>query len=335
MSTFSAWSQAWWRYGPHAFFTSVWSDYLPLPILSFAPLAPLAAWLNLPFEVVFKVTHSIVEMGLIALIPGLSLAARSVLLLLPPLIGDTAYWGQVDAVPALLGVLAVTHLNARSRKIWPAFFLGLAVAYKPIMVLIAPVAWIVSLKRGWRVWELPLFSALICLATGIPTGGWQAATHLWSRVFDQAGTYPYLTVNAFNLYSLVPNLAWIPDRESVLSVSGHLLGLTLFGASAIRLLLVWRAHAWQPKYAPRLAATLLIAFYTFTTRMHERHLLFGLPFLALAAGEESFLLLPLSLLSATFLLNLYGAYFWVFHGQSWPFSTDVISLASWVNVLVA
>ena len=69
--------------------------------------------------------------------------------------------------------------------------------------------------------------------------------------------------------------------------------------------------------------------------MHERHLLFGLPFLALATYSQQFLSVPYVLYSLFFVLNLYGAFYWVNHGQAWPFTLDTISLASWGVTLTA
>jgi dolichyl-phosphate-mannose--protein O-mannosyl transferase len=69
--------------------------------------------------------------------------------------------------------------------------------------------------------------------------------------------------------------------------------------------------------------------------MHERHLLFGLPFLTLAAFYQSWLIVPLSLLTFTFSLNLYGAFYWVAHNQTWPWGPTIISLISWVTTITS
>jgi len=69
--------------------------------------------------------------------------------------------------------------------------------------------------------------------------------------------------------------------------------------------------------------------------MHERHLLFGLPFLVIATLTEPWLLLPSLLLTLSFTLNLTAAYYWVNHAQTWPVSELFISLISWLNVVLA
>jgi 4-amino-4-deoxy-L-arabinose transferase-like glycosyltransferase len=329
MGTFEAWSRTFWIQGPINFFANVWSDYLPLPILTFAPISLLSNLLHVPFEIVFKVLHILAELILIFYISkSLShkyLLPIALLLLSPVLIGDNAFWGQVDTIPSLLSLLSLTSGSA--------LLYGLAVAYKPIMVLIAPLLWWGSYKRGNKWYRFPLVSMGIFFATGIPTGGANFVPHLFSRIFDQVGTYPYLTINAFNFWSLLPNLGWVKDTTSVLSISGHNFGLVLFALFSGLNIYNWKKTGFDQKYLARVAATILILFFTFTTRMHERHLLFGLPFLALATIYESWLVLPLSILTITFTLNLYGAYYWVMHAQTWPFGLPTISLISWVTVI--
>jgi predicted membrane-bound dolichyl-phosphate-mannose-protein mannosyltransferase len=326
MPTFEAWSRLIWVHGPVEFFNKVWSDYTPLPILTFAPISLLADFLKMPFSLTFKLVHVFLELTLIMVIPGLPLLVRSLLLFSPALIGDNAFWGQVDTIPALLGLLSLTTMSPLA--------LGLAVAYKPIMILIAPIIWIKDIKRG-RYWQLPIYSMIIFFLTAIPTGRAQFITHIFNRITSQTGTYPHLTINAFNFWSLVPVNAWISDSTSVLNISGRTFGLTVFALLTLIILNSWRKAKFAPEYAARVIATIMIAFFTFTTRMHERHLLFGLPFLTLAVATQTWLLLPLIIVTTTFTLNLYGAFAWVNNLQAWPFSLFEISAISWATVLTA
>ncbi len=342
MGTYNAWGNHLLSVGARHFFDNIWSDYLPLPILSFGIPAYLSQVFHWDFSFIFKLFHSAIEVILILLLPNLPLLPKLLLLLSPALIGDTSFWGQVDSIPSLLALLSLslllnkpnTKYKILSAKYFSAALFGLAVAYKPILILVAPVLWIVAIQKKY-FWQFPLFSAATFFATGIPTGGWSFLPHLYSRIMDQAGTYPFMTINAWNLWSLVPNLAWIPDSGSVLGISARALGLTLFTLFTLIIFNHWRKLKFAPQFAPRLAATILILFYAFTTRMHERHLLFGLPFLTLAVPAQSFLWLPLFLLTCTFSLNLYSAFYWVNHAQVWPLPLWVTSLSSWAIVLTA
>lgn len=340
IATYESWSRLFWEHGPRDFFSSVWSDYLPLPILSYAPISLLADYFNAPFGLTFKLVHIILEMVLIILLFRATKSSRFLLLALllysPALIGNNAFWGQVDTIPALLGLLSLQQMTQPVPKIIPtALYLGLSVAYKPIMVLIAPILWILSFTVRHNWWRLPLLSATIFFATALPTGGLNFIAHIFERIFSQAGTYPYLTVNAFNFWSLKPVFAWVSDATSVFSLSGHGIGLFFFGLLSLNTLNHWRLAKFSKDSATRVAATILVLFFTFTTRMHERHLLFGLPFLAYAALTERILLIPFWILTIAFTLNLYGAYYWVLHEQTWPFSLLTIALISWATTLTA
>ncbi len=346
MNTFHAWALHMLRVGPANFYTGNWSDYLPLPLYSFAPISLLAQATGAPFGLVFKIVVSVLEVGLIAWITWLwsgkgKWLVWTLLMLSPALIGDTAFWGQIDTIPALLAAIALLLLTRPQTQyslhhtIYPSIIFGLAVAIKPIVVLSAPIIWIVSLKRGQGWWQFPLFSALTFFATGLPMAGSGAFKLMWSRTIEQAATYPFTTINAWNLWSLVPTNYWPPDSQIVLGVSAHTAGLALFVALTLNLLKNWRQTKFDPGYSLRVAATILIVFFTFTTRMHERHLLFGLPLLALATVQERWLLFPLSLLTLTFTLNLWAAYWWVGHDQTWPVTPAFISVVSWITTLTA
>lgn len=340
IATYESWSRLFWVHGPGNFFASVWSDYLPLPILTYAPISLLADYLSAPFGLTFKLVHITIELILIILLLIFTKSSRyllaGLLLYSPAIIGNNAFWGQVDTIPALLGLLSLSQLTSVKVNIFSAaLYLGLAVAYKPIMVLIAPILWILSFsaRHGW--WKLPIFSSLIFFLTAIPTGGVNFVTHIIERTFSQAGTYPYLTVNAFNFWSLKPVSSWIPDSTSVFSLSGHSLGLFVFGVLSLITLNNWRLAKFAKNHAGKVIATILVLFFTFTTRMHERHLLFALPFLTIAALSNRAMLWPLAILTSTFTLNLYAAYYWVLNAQTWPFSQSTISLISWVTTITA
>lgn len=339
MDTFQAWALHMLQVGPANFYQGTWSDYLPLPLYSIAPIALLSQHLGLPFGLIFKCIMSLTEIILILWLIKLSTKGKRWLvsaffMLSPALIGDTAFWGQIDTIPALLTVLSFL-LIPNSSFLLACILFGLAVAIKPIVVIVAPILWIVAVKHGQKWWQLPLISALVFFATGIPMAGLRSLQLLWSRTLEQAATYPYTTVNAWNFWSLVPVSHWPSDIQTVLGISGHTAGLAIFFALASILLRRWHQTQFDSRSVLRVAGTLLIIFFTFATRMHERHLLFGLPLLTLAVVYESWLLFPLVVLTTTFTLNLWGAYSWVTHAQVWPVTPVFISLVSWITTITA
>lgn len=340
INLFEAWGSHMLRFGPTQFYATTWSDYLPLPLYLLAPIVSLTTWLHLPFGLVFKTILSLFESILIYLIvknfpyKG-KILILALLALSPALIGDTAYWGQIDALPSLLALLATVLLLSRARILFAGISLGLSIALKPIILIIAPCLWLLSRpKNAW--WKLPTiaFLTFITSAFSFVSSPLSALPLLFNRALTQATTYPYTTINAWNIWSVVPPLTWPPDNQLVLGLSAHTAGLLMFTFLSLLVLRNWYRVNWSPKYSFRVIGTILVAFFVFTTRMHERHLLFGLPFLAIAAALQSWLILPTFILSLTFTLNLYAAYYWFNHTQTWPFSPSFVSLVSWVNTLM-
>jgi dolichyl-phosphate-mannose-protein mannosyltransferase len=314
IDTFRAWGSHILKVGAPDFYQNIWSDYLPLPLYFTGFILYLSSLVNLPFELIFKSITSLLELGMIISIVRASktkgrLSFFLLLALSPALFLDSSLWGQLDTFPALLTLYSFLTLS-------PITF-GLAVAIKPIILLVAP-----------------LFSALTLFATAIPMAGFRAPILLFERALAQASTYPFTTINAWNIWSLVPPTIWPPDNQIVFGLSAQTAGLVMFGISFFLLMHNWFKAGWSSKFGPRVASTILIIFFVFATRMHERHLLFALPLLTLATLLESWLILPLVILTLTFSLNLYSAYYWVNHDQIWPFNSNVTSIVSWVNTII-
>lgn len=357
IGTYQAWAKLLPTHGPAAFFATTWADYLPLPIYLFSLLDKLAATLGFDFAFVFKSFFSFLELGLLTWLFFLHRNSRSrfflfaffFLLLSPALIGDTSWWGQTDSLPALLGAISLTHflkyLPSHNSKflLLASSLLALAISFKPILILTLPVYLILFLTNSQRPRDwLPvlyssLFALLIFVLPALPVTHGNPLTafqFLLDKTLEQAATYPFTSVNAFNLYNLSSSLStWPSDSIVVLGFSARTLGQVLFGALALLTLNSWRRHKFAPQYAYRVAATILILFYAFTTRMHERHLLFGLPFLALASLWQPFLLFLFTVFTLLFTFNLWAAYYWVLHAQTWPMATFWGNLTSWLTVL--
>ena len=345
IGTYHAWGSHLLSVGPQAFFGSIWSDYLPLPILTFALPTYLSQLFSLDFTLVFKATNTLIELLLLALIirsTGLkNKVIITLLLLAPATIGNTSYWGQVDSIPSLLSLLALSMLvtpKTLSTKstILSALFYGLAVAYKPIMLLISPILWIVAIKKK-HSWHFPLVSGTIFFLTALPfvKMPWEVISFMYDRAVEQAGTYPYLSINAWNLWTITGNISWVPDNLTLLGISGHAFGLFLFFTSLLLIFKSWFKSGFDPKLSYQLSALVLIIFYTVTSRMHERHLLFGLPFLIIGLIKSPKLISHYIILSLCYILNLYSAFAWVMNNQVWPLPIWVTIISSYATVLSA
>lgn len=336
LGTYQAWGELMLAHGPVEFFGKIWSDYLPLPIYLMSLVSLLATWLQLDFAMLFKLVITLIELGLILTIYRLS--SRKVrpwvitlIYLSPALIGDSSMWGQLDTLPALLAVIA---LLTYSRRVTPGLLYGLSLAVKPIFILLSPVLLILSGKSRTTFGNI-LTSLSVVLLTALPSApGLSVFGFLQDKILEQASTYPYRTINAFNFWNLGnPLNLWPPDNVTYLGISAHSFGLFIFIILSLFTFNSWRLRGWDRRFAPRVAATILALFYTFTTRMHERHLFFALPFLALASAVNPKLLFTYLILTVCFMLNLWSAYYWVLHDQTWPLSYFTVQLLSWLTTL--
>lgn len=340
IGTYHAWGNHILTVGPKQFFDSIWSDYLPLPILTFSIPALISHQINPNFGLVFKLLNTIYEIilafSIASLFPKKKIIIFSLLFLSPPLLGNTSFWGQVDAIPSLLALLSLSllHINKDGRKSTLAAILyGLSVAYKPIMILISPILWYVATSRK-KFFQFPLVSGATFFLTALPfvSSPLQVFSFMWSRATEQAGTYPYLSINAWNLWTITGEAGWIADSNTILGVSGRSLGILLFLFVTFLLFRFYHRHELTISQSYHLSAAVLTLFYTVTTRMHERHLLFGLPFLALALVTNIRLSWEYLILSLCYTLNLYSAYMWVIDNQVWPLPPEITILSSWLTV---
>ena len=115
---------------------------------------------------------------------------------------------------------------------------------------------------------------------------------LYGRYQYASGVYPYNSVNAFNLYSMVHHF-WEPDNQLLPSVSilGHTVGLPQY---------IWGIVLFLEG-----AMILSLAYFVLLTRMHERYIfdafLLAIPLVALRRRY----LWAAIVLSLTLLANLF------------------------------
>lgn len=247
----------------------------------------------------------------------------------PVLLFDTGVWKQIDGVFALLVLLCFVLLE-QGRMLPGAVLYGLALAVKPQALLAGPVLALCFLR--------PLLTAkdtharlcavkdgalgVLCAVAPPALCGlsfWGFAG-LWSGLTEKylttAGSYPYATINGFNLMAALggnwtaqTERFWLFGRIPLCTWQqlgmALLLALTVFAA-----VLAWRA-AKKGCFSPLLlAAVYTVGVFTFSHRMHERYLILGVVLLCAAAarlGSRKLFLLSAGL-SLTSLFNLAVVY---------------------------
>ncbi len=259
----------------------------------------------------------------------LALLGAAVVMVNPIFWFDSVVWGQVDSVGVVFLLLGLRSLW-RDRPERAAIFTVLAAIVKPQLGILVPLVAVVTIRRAlWPAdgrngqsgagWEARtghpsrilttaaagfLTAVVLCVPFGLTVLDLTATPPFFrSGLIDQivlaGGGYPYLTVNAYNVWALVPSdlgasLAgsgqWVCDV--VLTAGRCGAGVAVFGlvpaivVGAGLLLVAIGGVLWVAARRPdRLTlivalAVVAFAFFALPTRVHERY---GFPFFAIGA----------------------------------------------------
>ncbi len=212
--------------------------------------------------------------------------AYVVALLAPPFWWVTAVWGQTDTALLAAGVWMVWAMLG-SRWLLAGVLFGVAAMLKPHAVLFLPV-WVLALAMRRPLWK-PLVALGVSAATALLIAlpfTLSSGLAWWRQSYVQnlATEFPQTTLMAFNL--------WYADLLSGGSddVTGTWLGVAkdVWGrgllAAALLAGFVWACYRWRRDTRGLLLWTLwvLLAAVMLPTRVHERYILLGLPFLIAA-----------------------------------------------------
>src|SRR5258706_246758 len=229
--------------------------------------------------------------------------AAAVWMLSPGPIFAGPYWGQVDAV-GTLPLMAALVLAGRGRWATAGAVAGLAAMVKPqfgiaaiVVIAAAVIVWI----RGadWRPSLRSLLGTVgAVLLLGLPFRA--GPGELIDLVKSAAATYPFRSLYAFNVWSIVGDF-WKPDDAFV--ATGIVLVLAgLLGSCA----LLWRRRDVPVLLAA--GALAAMAFYFLPTRAHERYLFPAFALLLPLAAVRARLLWPYVGLSVALGVSLYFAF---------------------------
>lgn len=232
-----------------------------------------------------------------------AILAVALWLLAPAPIFAGPYWGQVDAV-GTVPLLAALIFAGRGRWATAGLLAAIAVMVKPqfgIALLVVMAAAVVLWIR-FADWRAPLrvaaASGVTILALGRPFGS--GPVELVDLVRSATETYPYTSLYAFNIWSIVGDF-WKPD-DAFFAIGGILLLAGLAGSCVI---------LWRSRDVPTLLAAgalAAMAFYFLPTRAHERYLFPALALLLPLAAVRARMLLPYAILAVSFAVSLYFAF---------------------------
>jgi dolichyl-phosphate-mannose-protein mannosyltransferase len=295
MQLFASWAATLARVGPGSFYaTATGADYPPgyLYVLWLLGNAPASA-----LPLLLKVPAILADLGVALVIywaarrwlnERAALIAAALYLFIPVTWYDSALWGQVDAVGALLLIASLVLLIERRSEAAIALAV-LAILVKPQeaigLVVVLPVLVRRHLILSGSRRRLLTSAAAGAAALALPLvpfdiGGVAGLLRLFQSDTDR---YSVLTANAFNLWALVGSTplaqifggsggSWTADS---LIVVGGMTAVTLGALVLVAIgLVVAGGLLIRDGRVPILLgfAVVAFAFYAVPTRVHERYL---------------------------------------------------------------
>jgi dolichyl-phosphate-mannose-protein mannosyltransferase len=342
INNFKAWSMHAARHPFREFYKSVnpsvgvWCDYPPLYILVLWVVGKFyqlfdpayAHWGKFMFTLLVKFPPMLADVGCIGFLfvilkrytsVSLALFAGFIFAIHPAVWYESALWGQVDSITLLLQLLATWYL-IRGQYHWAILATAFNILVKPQGLILLPLVLFLAVYRGkWL--QLVLGGVYSLLATFlvtlifVPAG--QIIPWLMNQYMSQADLYAYSSIQAFNVWSFTG--MWASDVSRGIFGLGagaptfwmqhKTWGLILFSlAYAFCLWFYWsrarRQNTEEGVLIIHTSALIMIAFFLFPTRMHERYLYSGLFFLLGSQVINRRLIPPFWVLSAVFMLNL-------------------------------
>lgn len=349
--TFKAWAFNISAHGPNYFYSNFWSDYLPgyLYILwGLGSISNLLANFHIiiPDEILFKLPSIIADIlsaYFIYLILKKVINVKSALIgaiiyiFNPAVLSNSTFWGQADSFMFFFLISSFYYL-IQGRNWLSAILIGIGQIVKPIAVLSLPlyILYLLHQKKGLKksVIFLIFFSSVI-IAGFIPfSNQFNIFGFAIDRHLATANQYPYTTLNAFNFWSIVTQF-WYPDSKILLGTSLHNIGIFLFGLIYFVLISIVLIRLRKESNSILLLIYALsltyLGMFLFLTRMHERHMFYGIAFLALLFPLSFNNKIVGSILYINYSINLYFAYAQL-NSKPTPFDYNWVLIFSLLNV---
>jgi hypothetical protein len=249
--------------------------------------------------------------------PGAEDLALGAIVLNPALLFVTAYWGQADAIVALLIAGALVSFE-RGAPVRSAAIVAAACFVKPLAYPFVPLVLLLAVRRfgGRRAAVAACAAAGAAALVFAPFFAIGRGADAVSALALQLEAMPYASVNAHNVWWLLTGgLPWTDAGIRVLDlVSLKQISIAVFGAFyAAVLVRALRTDDARATYTA--AATVALGFFMLLTHMHENHAVPAVVMLSLAALGRPRVQGVLLAASLTLLANM------ALHD---PFLTDVV-----------
>ncbi len=338
ISCFMAWANAMAEYGPGGFYTSgMFADYPPGYMYVLWIAGAIRRLVGLSYEsaifiLLLKLPSILADLFLSYLVYRLAKQAGAkenfALVLLcvvafnPAMAFISGGWGQIDQFLTLLIVITILLFQS-NHKIWAGAVFGLAILVKPQALMAGPVlaaAYLYDLrgpKQGIFKRILTVLGAVssavaVILLLALPFAPEPGFQWLLEKYFSTATSYPYASVEAFNLMALFGG-NWKPVSDRLLFFSFGTWGtifIVLSVLASCALYIRGKTRGQGKGLLPLATGFLLIALFTLGQYMHERYLFPALFLLLLAFlyYDDRRLFFSFAWFSVSLLLNSLAAF---------------------------
>ena len=285
-----------------------------------------------------------------------ALGVAAFFILNPAIIFISAAWGQVDSISsglALLGVYLLLRSDdgaATTRIVLAWLALAYSLLIKPQAAILIPLfivfAFTLPERRrarlaatGAGIVAAIVFAFLLTVPFHPTANPADAFSWLYQKYDFGKNVYAYNSVNAFNLWSIIHPF-WTGDSQQIGPWPQYFWGILLVAAASV-LTLVRYVQGRAQQALIESAALLSLAFYMFSTRMHERYIYDGLLFTMAAIPFARRYFWAAVIFSTTLFVNLWYSLIYlnvvtnrtpgVNAADMWPMVTHPLSL---LNVAV-
>lgn len=349
--TFKAWGVEIANNGFNSFYNTVWSDYLPGYLYILALLAKIQGLLtNLGLYVnddyLYKLPSILADFGnslFIYLIAKMFVSPKKAFivgvfaLFNPAFLANSTFWGQAESFMTFF-LLSSFYFLMRGNYAVAAVLIGLGQTVKPIAVFAIPIYLIYLFRKKIKPVIVLSFLPIILITMVIIFIPFSNDPNILKFILDRhlvtANQYPYTSLNAFNLWAVMSNF-WISDDLKYLAINFHTWGVIFFSLIYFTLIMVLTRRKKIDNYPVFFAWILTICYlavFLLLTRIHERHMFYGLSFSALLLAFVSWRKkLAIFTLNLVYLINLGFAYAQI-NNKPAPLEYNYVILLSIINM---
>lgn len=210
----------------------------------------------------------------------------AVYLLNPAVFINSSMWGQVDSVFTLT-VLIICILLTKGKTIPAYYVFALGILLKPQTLIFSPLIllgiyeYVFRKDFEWDKFLINLLHGLTAIGCMILLSLPFGLEKVISQYSSTLGSYPYISVNAYNFWSLW-GLNWASQEKNFLFLTFSQLGTVVIVALTLLSVLIFILRIKQQERYYLTGAFLIITMFLFSVRMHERYLFPGMLLLLMA-----------------------------------------------------